>query len=417
MFFVLKLSKLCNLRCEYCYEYEELAMKDRIPLAKFEVFIHGLAEFYVEFYRERKMKTPLTFVFHGGEPFLNKPDYLRSILETLRKHLQPASVPYLVATQTNLTLYKKEILDLFVEYGVNLGVSLDVFGGLRTTVGGMESQDTVLRNLQRLYDDGYLEALNTGGITVLTSRNIGRVLDIYEFYMRLGMSFRMLPVFNQSADRDFRAPGLEVSHARVLAAYKQVAQAQMQDNMRQPISPIEDYFKAAVIACVNGIGKRYDPWDEEYALIINTNGDTYSDGDTYSKEGFIGNIYEEPFSEIYRSERRKKVCEVRELRAQTCRLCPYDQRCNQMPMAECKPSERKLDAKGKLICSIARPMIDFYVELLNASPEAQRIIDQFNQDWEMAPQDRSRSTTRLGMHERELAIVSSVGNMVFNPDA
>jgi len=88
-----------------------------------------------------------------------------------------------------------------------------------------------------------------------------------------------------------------------------------------------------------------------------------------------------------------------------------------MPMAECKPSERKLDAKGKLICSIARPMIDFYVELLNASPEAQRIIDQFNQDWEMAPKDRSRNTTRLGMHERELAIVSSVGNMVFNPDA
>jgi uncharacterized protein len=391
MFFVLKLSKLCNLRCEYCYEYEELAVRDQIPLAKFNVFIRGLAEFHLEFYRDREARTPLTFVFHGGEPFLNKPDYLRSILVTLRKHLQPVGVPYVVATQTNLTQYKKEILDLFVEYGVTLGVSLDAFGGLRKTISGVESQDTVLRNLQRLHDDGYLEALCVGGIAVLTSRNIGRVLDIYEFYKRLGMSFRMLPVFNQSAERDFRAPGLEVSPARVLAAYKQVAIAQLRDNMPQSISPIEDYFKAAVIARVNGIGNRYDPWDEEYALIINTNGDIYSDGDTYSPEGFIGNIYERPFSEIYRSERRRKVCEVREARAQTCRLCPYDQRCNQMPIAECKPSERKLDAKGRLVCTIARPMIDFYLELLNASPEVQRIVDRFNRDWNMAPDHRVRS--------------------------
>ena len=269
-------------------------------------------------------------------------------------------MPYVVATQTNLTQYKKEILDLFVEHGVTLGVSLDVFGGLRKSISGVDSQDIVLRNLQRLNDDGYLEPLCVGGIAVVTSRNIDRVLDIYEFYKRLGMSFRMLPVFNQSTERDFRAPGLEVSHARVLAAYKQVAIAQLRDNMQQPIRPLEDYFKAAVIACVNGISNRYDPWDEEYALIINTNGDIYSDGDTYSPEGFIGNIYERPFSEIYRSERRKKVCEVREVRAQTCRLCPYDQRCNQMSIAECKPSERQLDAKGRLICTIARPMIDFY---------------------------------------------------------
>jgi uncharacterized protein len=381
MFLVLKLSKLCNLRCEYCYEYEELAMRDQIPPAQFNTFVRGLAEFHVEFYRDRDAKTPLRFVFHGGEPFLNKPAYLRSILETLRAHLLPVGVPYVVATQTSLTRYNKEILDLFVEYGVTLGVSFDVFGGLRKTISGGDSRNVVLRNLQRLHDDGYLEALKVGGITVLTAANIDDVLDIYEFHKRLGMSFRMLPVFNQSAEHAFRAPGLEVSHASVLAAYKQVALAQLRDDLPQPISPIDDYFKAAVIARVNGLGQRYDPWDEEYALIINTNGDAYSDGDTYGPEGFIGNIYERPFSEIYRSERRKKVCEVREARAQTCRLCPYDQQCSQMPIAECKPSERQLDEKGRLICTIARPMIDFYLELLNASPQAQRIVNRFNRDW------------------------------------
>jgi hypothetical protein len=29
-------------------------------------------------------------------------------------------------------------------------------------------------------------------------------------------------------------------------------------------------------------------------------------------------------------------------------------------------------------------MIDFYLELLNASPEAQKIVGRFNRDWSMA---------------------------------
>ena len=107
--------------------------------------------------------------------------------------------------------------------------------------------------------------------------------------------------------------------------------------MALSISPIEDYFKAAIIARVNGIGNRYDPWDEEYALIINTNGDIYSDGDTYSPEGFIGNIYERPFSEIYRSEGRKKVCEVRDVRAQTCGSAPTTRGATRCPSPSASP--------------------------------------------------------------------------------
>jgi len=41
MHFVLKLSKLCNLRCTYCYEYDELAVKDRMPREGLEFFIAG----------------------------------------------------------------------------------------------------------------------------------------------------------------------------------------------------------------------------------------------------------------------------------------------------------------------------------------------------------------------------------------
>ena len=59
-------------------------------------------------------------------------------------------------------------------------------------------------------------------------------------------------------------------------------------------------------------------------------------------------------------------------------------------IAECMPSERQRDASGRLICTIARPMIDFYLELLDASPEAQRIVNRFNVHWNRAKRRTSR---------------------------
>jgi hypothetical protein len=45
---------------------------------------------------------------------------------------------------------------------------------------------------------------------------------------------------------------------------------------------------------------------------------------------------------------------------------------------------RRMDPSGRLVCAIARPMIDFYLDLLNASPNTQRLVDRFNVDWNRA---------------------------------
>jgi sulfatase maturation enzyme AslB (radical SAM superfamily) len=45
MHFVLKISKLCNLRCTYCSEYDELGRKERMPLDALEFFVQSVSEF------------------------------------------------------------------------------------------------------------------------------------------------------------------------------------------------------------------------------------------------------------------------------------------------------------------------------------------------------------------------------------
>jgi uncharacterized protein len=65
VYFVMKLSKQCNLRCTYCYEFDELGIADRMALDDLEAFLSGLATD-----QPPDGWPQLRFVFHGGEPLL-----------------------------------------------------------------------------------------------------------------------------------------------------------------------------------------------------------------------------------------------------------------------------------------------------------------------------------------------------------
>jgi uncharacterized protein len=75
VFFVMKISKLCNLRCTYCYEYDELGMRDRMALEDVESFIAGLAA-----HQPTGGWPPLRFVLHSGEPTLLQRSTSRALL-------------------------------------------------------------------------------------------------------------------------------------------------------------------------------------------------------------------------------------------------------------------------------------------------------------------------------------------------
>jgi uncharacterized protein len=68
--FVLKLSKFCNLRCSYCYEYNDLGDRTLMPLGNVEKLLRNIASF--EPYQTQKLDDAFSFIWHGGEPFLIK---------------------------------------------------------------------------------------------------------------------------------------------------------------------------------------------------------------------------------------------------------------------------------------------------------------------------------------------------------
>lgn len=91
---VVKTSKFCNMRCTYCYEYEELDKRERMSLDTWrDLFaLVGEARHSAD-KRERasgKEERPseALVVLHGGEPSLLPLDYLASKLGIRKAQLR-----------------------------------------------------------------------------------------------------------------------------------------------------------------------------------------------------------------------------------------------------------------------------------------------------------------------------------------
>ncbi|MEO1085762.1 MAG: radical SAM protein, partial [Acidobacteriota bacterium] len=70
---VVKLSKLCNLRCRYCYEFESLADPARMSPEQ-------LAAFFRHARQAAEQTTGASeFVWHGGEPLAAPPGYFERL--------------------------------------------------------------------------------------------------------------------------------------------------------------------------------------------------------------------------------------------------------------------------------------------------------------------------------------------------
>jgi uncharacterized protein len=155
--FVVKIHSRCNLSCNYCYMYEmadqswrsQPRMMSAETVDQFATRIgehaaaHGLGRVEV--------------VLHGGEPLLAGPALIRRALVAVRAAVDPRT-EIAFSVQTNGVLLDGEFLDLFDEFGVRVGVSLDgdaVGHDLhRRFANGHGSHDAVQAGIARLTASG-----------------------------------------------------------------------------------------------------------------------------------------------------------------------------------------------------------------------------------------------------------------------
>ena len=125
---VVKVSKFCNLRCDYCYEFPELGDRARMSREQAAAMFDNMAGYY-----RTKPESAVHFVWHGGEPMIQEPDYFRMIFAEQRRALAGIEVENFV--QTNLTMLDDDRIAFLKNELRGVGVSIDVFGDHRLNLG------------------------------------------------------------------------------------------------------------------------------------------------------------------------------------------------------------------------------------------------------------------------------------------
>lgn len=156
--FVVKVHSRCDLACDHCYVYEHADQSWRQqPKALSEPVAQRVAARLAEHAATHGLPS-VTVILHGGEPLLAGPDRLRTLCEVLTSALHGVAGLDL-RIHTNGLRLGVPFLDLFAEYGVKVGVSLD---GDRTAndrhrrfADGRSSHPLVLKALELLRQERY----------------------------------------------------------------------------------------------------------------------------------------------------------------------------------------------------------------------------------------------------------------------
>lgn len=219
--FVVKLHSRCNFACPDCYVYGLRdsgwsAQPRMMPLAVMERTTRRIAE-HVRRHRPPEARVML----HGGEPLLAGPRRIGRFAEALHSAWRGLDTELVLVVQTNGALLDRRFLDLFRQWGIRVGVSLDgtreAHDRRRRHHSGKGTHADVVRALELLRDSDYRSLY--GGL--LCTVDIAEdPVDTYEAL--LAHEPPSLDLLMPLGTWQFPPPGLpaaqEVPYARWLAA-------------------------------------------------------------------------------------------------------------------------------------------------------------------------------------------------------
>lgn len=339
---VVKLSKLCNLRCSYCYEFPQLNDPARMTHDELRTLFTRAADYGLRF------DETVEFVWHGGEPSLLGADYFDEVFAHQRAVFAPRGVRVRNAVQSNLYSIDDAWIEMLRRFN-NVGVSLDLFGDLRVNVGGAPTQDRVMRNMDRLRAAG----IRFGAITVLTRPVAAHVEEVVDFYSSCNISFRLLPLYRTAFPNQH--DGFSLIPDEIDDAFIRAFDRMVSNDSSITIAPLSGWL-SQLISRGLGLTPSDYPTDGEHEkmFIVDTPGTVYASANAYMPGYSYGNIFEADVETLLASDGYRRTLLERRGRMEICGACDYCDCCSKQYVAEATPDERHLDPEGVLRCPSAR---------------------------------------------------------------
>jgi uncharacterized protein len=143
---------------------------------------------------------PLHITFHGGEPLVPGAKWYREALPLLRDGLAPRRVRF--SAQSNLWLLTDELCELFREYGVSLGTSLDGPEAINDAQRGAGHFARTMAGIALARAHG----IQVGAICTFTAQSALHAAEIFDFFVGEGLDFSVhaaMPSLRQPAADDW----------------------------------------------------------------------------------------------------------------------------------------------------------------------------------------------------------------------
>jgi uncharacterized protein len=326
--FVVKLSKFCNLRCAYCYEYGELHVRDTMRSETLNCLftdIDRLGDHLLSL----DIMPNFFFVWHGGEPLLLSPEFYRNIVDMQQRNIRRFA--YRNGVQTNLHSVNRETLAHVLDSGWDLGVSIDFADGARVNAVGRCSNAPVIAAAERLRASGR----RFGVISVLGTHNCDALPGAYDWVAGTAESWRILPVFTGGPEAGISR--LKLPEEAVVRVFLDILEHRAKSPKHIPVAPLDEYIKDAALKIAGeraGAGNfARDLLDNIF--VVNVNGDVFTRPFAYDAAHCLGNIgcvsmIEMIAGETYRACQRA----VRLRKERNCLHCDFEGFCDTTPMHE-----------------------------------------------------------------------------------
>lgn len=175
----------CPSNCSYCWGVDKES--ELMSIEIIEETVKWLKNFREE---------PVTFTFHGGEPLLAGYDFYKKALPLLSQelsHLNPA-----FAIQTNLWLMNPQIAELFAEYNIPIGSSLDGPVEINDFQRGNGYYEKTMRGYKIAREKG----LQVSFISTFTSHTIKLKEDIFHFFLENNLNLKLHPALPSLRSED-----------------------------------------------------------------------------------------------------------------------------------------------------------------------------------------------------------------------
>lgn len=189
MVVIIKPTYACNLRCKYCY----LSNDTKTEKMSFDIEFAKQIILNIKQVLYKQHKKKLNIIWHGGEPLLWGVNNFRTILQFALEELSEFELKHSI--QTNLTLIDKEYIELFKQYNVHVGFSLDgdriINDSQRVFVNEGGTFDVIMQKLELCKKHG----LSVGCIVVGSKKHIGHIPELYDFLSRNKLNFKFNPIF------------------------------------------------------------------------------------------------------------------------------------------------------------------------------------------------------------------------------